>query len=37
MARNRFKEQVIGSFDIYIYDRIVLQDHFLSKLDEIIP
>ena len=38
MARIRFKKQDIGSFfGTLIYDRIVSKDHFLRKLDEIIP
>lgn len=38
MARERYKKQQIGSFfGEWIYDRVVPQDHFLRKLEEIVP
>lgn len=38
MARRRFKKQDIGSFfGAFIYDRVVSKNHFLRKLDEVIP
>lgn len=38
MARERFKKQDIGSFfGNYVYDRLVPHDHFLRKLEEIVP
>ena len=38
MVRERYKKQQIGSFfGVWIYDRVVPQDHFLRKLEEIVP
>jgi IS5 family transposase len=38
MVRERYKKQQKGSFfGEWIYDRVVPQDHFLRKLEEIVP
>ena len=38
MARERYKKQQIGSFfGEWVYDKVVPQDHFLRKLEEIVP
>jgi hypothetical protein len=38
MARERYKKQRAGSFfGGWIYDRVVPQDHFLRRLQEIVP
>jgi len=38
MSRERFKRQEKGSFfGNFIYDRIVPADHFMRKLDEVVP
>ena len=38
MARKRFKKHDMGSFyGNFIYDRVVPRDHFLRRLEEIVP
>ena len=38
MARERYKKQQIGSFfGEWVYDRVVPQDHFLRRLEEMVP
>jgi hypothetical protein len=38
MTRERYKKQQAGSFfGDWIYDRVVPQDHFLRRLQEIVP
>ena len=38
MTKERYKKQQIGSFfGEWIYDRVVPEDHFLRKLDAMVP